>query len=412
MIEFCIRNSGLKLPVFLRHKVQAESGVGFVNLQTVITGALALLVGLLLLAGHRALAQQVVVLGPDLKPKTTSLEAVSLSDEKLLRLRVGFDAFKPLNDEQFVATLVDGQSLVGTLMAVGADGESIRMAFGYEQHTAVLSLDELVSIVRVGNRVIGDENDDTLLLATGETLVGFVDSVGADSVGFIVGDADDPIDIPLQRVLGFSIANKPKPIELSKGMVRVRLRDGSVLYLRHAEMSQAMDDQPAGLQGTMVLEPQTMAVTLPLDHIQFIEPMSSRHALWALADLKMNTIDGGEVFGVPAPPRFTVDGALKLHAPITVGLDLPKGASRLAMTVAMDLSDSLPEARRAMAGCELVVYQGDQPIARHALTPEGPAKRLNLPLAGGELRLGLEPGVNGPVLDRVIITDTQLLISE
>lgn len=412
MTQLCKWNSGSALRTCLRPKVEAHSRLGFVSLQIVITGALAVLVGLLLLAGHRALAQQVVVLGPDLKPKTISLDAVSLSDQGLLRLQAGFGVLTPLNEEQFVTTLVDGQSLVGTLMGAGPDGESIRLVFGYEQRTAVLSLDELVSMVRVGHRVAGDEKDDTLLLATGETLVGFVDSVGKDSVGFIIGDADDPIDIPMQRVLGFSIANKPKPIDPSKGMARVQLRDSSVLYLRNAEISRAAEEKPVGVKGTMVLEPRTTAVTLPLDHIQLIEPMSTGYALWALADLRMHTIDGGEVFGVPTPPRFTVEGALKLHAPITVGLDLPRGASRLAMTVAMDLGDSLPEARRAMAGCELVVYQGDRPIARHALTPEGPAKRLNLPLTGGQLRLGLEPGVNGPVLDRVIITDTQILVSE
>ena len=77
----------------------------------------------------------------------------------------------------------------------------------------------------------------------------------------------------------------------------------------------------------------------------------------------------------------------------------------------MDLDDTVPESRRPLAGCELVVYDGDKAIARHTLTPDGPAKRLNLPLTGGGLRIVLESGVNGPVLDRVIVTDAQLLVS-
>ncbi|MFK7788882.1 MAG: hypothetical protein AB8C95_05220, partial [Phycisphaeraceae bacterium] len=95
-----------------------------------------------------------------------------------------------------------------------------------------------------------------------------------------------------------------------------------------------------------------------------------------------------------------------------VRFDLPKGARRLAFTVAMDLDDTIPDSRRAMAGCELLIYVGDEVIAKHSLTPEGPPKRLNIALGRGELRIALEPGVNGPVLDRVIISQAELLLSE
>lgn len=361
---------------------------------------------------HPLAAQQVVVVGTDLEPKTTSLDAVSLSDEGLLRLRISSGPLTPLNNKQYVAKLVDGQVFVGTLLGAGQDGESIRLAFGYEQRTVVLPLDELLSFALVGHEVTGDANDDTLLLATGETLVGFVEAISEKSIEFVVGDADDPIQIPMQRVRGFSIANKPKPIKAEKGLARVLLRDGSSLYLRDANIKRAVGQVPAALQGTLIIEPKTAATTLPLDHVQLIEPLSKQAALRSLTDVEMTAVEGGEVFGVPMPPRTTADGGLRLHAPTTLGFDLPKGASRLAFTVAMDLDASIPETRRKMAGCELVVYEGDRLLAKYTLTPEGPAKRLNLPLTGGDLRIALEPGVNGPVLDRVIITQAELLVSE
>ena len=357
-------------------------------------------------------AQEIFVLGTDLEPKVAQFDAVSLEDEGLLRLRISSGPLTPLNDKQYVATLVDGQVLVGTLLGAGKDGESIRLAFGFAQRTVVLPLDELLSFTLVGHQLTGDENDDKLLLATGETLVGFVDAIGEKSIGFVIGDADDPIQVPMARVRGFSIANQPKPIKPEKGLARVQLRGGSSVYLRDSSLKRAAGQTPAAIQGTLVVEPETKAVALPLNHVQFIEPMSGQVALQSLAEIEIMTIDGGEVFGVTMLPSISADGAIHLHAPITVGFGVPDTARRLAFTAAMDLDDTVPESRRPLAGCELVVYDGDEPIARHTLTPDGPAKRLNLPLTGGDLRLVLESGVNGPVLDRVILTDAQLLVSE
>lgn len=369
------------------------------------------LLGLLSLQ-HPLAAQQVVVVGPDLEPKTTSLDAVSLSDDGLLRLRINSGPIKPLNNKQYVAKMVDGQVFVGTLLGAGKDGESIRLAFGYEQRTVVLPLDDLLSFALVGHRVKGDANDDTLLLATGETLVGFVEAIGEKNIAFVVGDADDPIEIPMGRVRGFTIANKPKPVKVEQGLARVLLRDGSSVYLRKAKLKRATQKVAAGVQGTFVAEPETLPITLPMAYVQLIEPLSASFTLQGLNDVPMTTLEGGEVFGVAMPPRVMADGALRLHAPITLGFDLPKGASRLAFTVAMDLDDTIPESRRQMAGCDLMVYEGDRLLAKHSLLPDGPAKRLNLPLASGGLRIVLEPGVNGPVLDRVIITQAELLVSE
>jgi hypothetical protein len=359
-----------------------------------------------------ALAQQVVVVGPDLEPKTKNLDAVSLSDAGLLRLRISSDPVIPLNDKQYVARLVDGQSLVGTLLGAGKDGESIRLAFGYEQRTVVLPLDELLSLARVGYSLPGDTSDDTLLLATGETLVGFVDTFSEKKIGFVVGDAEDPIQIPMDRVRGFSIANKTEAIKMNKGLARVKLRGGSTLYLRDAKLKRATPQTPAALEGTFILEPKTAPITLPLTDVQLIEPLSERYTLQTLAENEMTTLEGGEVFGVAMPPTKTDNGAIRLHAPVTVGFDLPSGAERLAFTVEMDLDESIPESRRAMAGCELLVYDGDKVVGKHTLTPDGPAKRLNVPLTGGDLRIALKPGVNGPVLDRVLITQAELLVSE
>jgi len=365
-----------------------------------------------LLLGTPILAQQVVVLGTDLEPKTTSLDEVSLDDEELLRLRISSGPLTPLNNKQYVATLVDGQTLVGTLLDAGEDGESIRLAFGYAQRTAVLPLDELLSFARVGHRITSDANDDTLLLATGETLIGFVEAIGENRVDFVVGDADDPIQIPMDRIRGFSIANKPKQVKPEKSLARVLLRDGSSVYLRDAKLQRSTGQAPAAVKGTLVVEPETAAVALPLNEVQLIEPLSGQAEIKPLAEIGMTTVEGGEVFGVKMASSVTAEGEIKLHAPITLGFALPDGARRLVFTAALDLGEDIPKSRRRLAGCELVVYEGGKRIGGCTLVDGAAPQRLNLPLAGGQLRVDLEPGVNGPVLDRVVLTDAELLVSE
>ena len=58
------------------------------------------------------------------------------------------------------------------------------------------------------------EDDDALLLATGEVLLGFVETVGAKAIGFMSSAMRTTrLPIPLERIAGLSIANKPKPAE-------------------------------------------------------------------------------------------------------------------------------------------------------------------------------------------------------
>lgn len=358
------------------------------------------------------LAQQAVIIGPDLEPTSARLEDVSLSDEGLVRLRLRTEPVQPLNDKQYVARLTDGQTLIGTWLGAGDDGETLRLAFGYGQRSVLIPIDELLSFTRIGHHLKGDPNDDTILLATGETLVGFVDAIGETSIGFVVGDADDPIQIPWDRVHGFTIANKPQPVVAEQGMARVMLSDGTQLLLRQATLQHATQQDRARLKGTLTLNNQTHKLDLPINEVQFIEPLSDRYALRRLIETPMTVVDGGEVFGLAMPPYVTDDGALKLHAPATVRYELPQGARRIALSAAMDLDQSIPRDQRALAGCELVVYEGDTRIGGCTLAPDAPGHRLNLPLTGeGPLRIELDSGVNGPVLDRVRITDAELLIS-
>ena len=390
-----------------------------------------------LLLCTQTFAQPAVLVGPDLEPKPVTVETISsefvrvLDDQgkpvelpldQVLRLSFRANALVEVHRSSVTLTLRDGQVLVGRLMPSN-DEEAIRLKLD-DNRAVQVPLEDMMSVVIESGAISPvAQEDDALLLATGEVLLGFVETFTEEAIGFVVGDADDAIEIPLKRIKALGIANKPEQIKTKPGTLRVTTIDDSVLLLEDAALLRNdTGDELVGVSTLPILSSRradegistatSSRLAIPLNQIVTIEPVSTQHGLTGLSEHGWRVIEGGVVFGVSMPPRKTDEGSIYLHAPVTLAFDLPKGANRLAFTVAMDFSEAIPEARRAMAGCELVVYQGDAELARHAIAPDTPAKRINLPLDGRDLRIALEPGVNGPVLDRVVITQAELLVSD
>lgn len=364
-------------------------------------------------------AQPAALLGPDLEPRPVTLRSLSrdkvaitdaqgndqsLSADEVLRLTFGESASPRIADGNAVATLRDGQVVIGELVASG-DDEAIRLSLG-AGGAVDLSLDELLSIRLAQDVSVPKvEEDDVLLLATGETLVGFVETIDRASVGFVVGDADDAIPIPLERVKAITLANKPEPPEPAPGLVKASLIDGSTLLLANAKI------ESQTLIGTSRLGESATKLSLPVGRVAQIEMLSGKHRLSPLLDQPMELIAGGEVFGVAMPPELRDDG-LHLHAPTTLAFELPRGATRVTLTAALNLGADVPEARRSLAGCELVVYDGDEAVGGATLSADRGAQTITLPVTGRSLRVELKPGVNGPVLDRVRLFAAEVLVGE
>lgn len=384
-----------------------------------------ILIGLLFLlgalsGGAPANAQPATLLGPDLTPQPIALRSFSpdrieitdaqgndraLASDDVLRLTFADPTPTRLDDGQALATLRDGQVVIGTLVASG-DNEAIRLALS-AGGSVDLSLDDLLSIqLQPGAAVPAVEEDDVLLLATGETLVGFVETISETTIGFVVGDADNAIPIPLERIRALAIANKPEPATPAPGKVRAHLTDGSVMLLGQAAIAEQE------LIGTMTLGGKPTKVALPMTRVAQLELLSGKYRLSPLLQSPMQLVAGGEVFGVAMPPTPHENGGLGLHAPTTVTFELPRGASRVTMRVALDLGEDVPAARRSLAGCEVVVYDGDEAVGGAELGVDEPEHTLTLPVRGRSLRIELKPGVNGPVLDRVRLSDAEVLVSE
>ena len=383
----------------------------------------------LLLSALSTHAQQAVLVGTDLEPQAIQLrsytnEGVAFEDwqgnaqtlelDQVLRMDFveTLDYRWPEGAAAF--TLSDGQRVVGPILEIGEDGESVIVDVTGVGFRVEVSLDDLMSIGFVdGIELAAEGDDDAVLLVTGETLVGFVEALEEGAVSFVVGDADDAISIPFERVMAIAIANTPTTPEAEEGqrLTRVELIDGSRVDLTDAQLHR--EDNPAAdrIAGQTTLEIGAAALNLPLRNAVSVQVLSSDKSLAALTGSPYELESGGEVFGVATPPRVLSDGALLMHAPTELAFDLPTGASRLALSVALDLDASVPADRRALAGCELVIEQGGEVLATVELTHDAAPRRVNVEVDRGELTLHLRPGINGPVLDRVRVTDAQLLVT-
>lgn len=348
----------------------------------------------------------------------------------VLRLTFPVDAAEPAEPPPVLAT-TDGQRIVGragqVLHATHGTDDVVgwRDADGFP--AIGVSLDDLAwAVFQPGHASPpqAQPEDDVLVMPNDERFVGFVDTLGVNSIDFIPSYASEPVTVQSGFVLSLSMSNAIRQ-DLAPAVV-VTTRSGSrwrgKLGLSEGATAFAspLAIPPSGGEGQPVWQRIRLGSA---DHaeqdawpvVAQIDLPAPGRRLVALSSLPMETVAGGEVFGVAMPPAVSASGAIALHAPVSVEIDLPRGAVRLAGTVALALGD-VPAERHAWAGCEVVVRVGDAELARVPLDADQPEQALNVALPdtarAQTLLLTVEEGVNGPVLDRVELRDAELLINE
>lgn len=393
-------------------------------------GQLLLLVQALLLIAQPAHPQAARLTSTDLVGQRVTLLAIdnetvryintngaerSIAVGEVLRVEMLGPA-GPVQDEPSeagMAWLVDGQALAGAWGGI-IDEETIRWVM--TGGTVVeLSLDDVLAVSITGRDRPGvrPEDDDVLGLVSGERLTGFVEAFGPSTVSFVIGDADDPVPLPLDRVTWMAIANEPVSLDNAEpGSAWVTLRDGSRLMVAGMAVGTEASDGRSVLTGSLQVAGAQPRIEFPLPRVASIQPAGGPLALVRLADLDYEVLGGGEVFGLPVPPDLDDRGRLKLHAPLTLGFDLPDGAQRLTLRATLDLGPEIASDRARLAGMVLIIRQGEQEVARQAIDTELPRVELNLPVAAGPLQIELDPGVNGPVLDRLRIDLAEVLVGQ
>lgn len=250
-------------------------------------------------------------------------------------------------------------------------------------------------------------SNDRVELINGDALEGFVTAISARGLELKTAEGAQSVSLPLERVWRVTLTNPMREGRATRH--RVWLRDGSRLLVT----SLAVAGQELRLQAA--LAPGAAAST-PVSDLRRIDFAGKAGAAVPLASLAP-AVSGGEAFGVPAPPRVLGE-SLRVHAPVTLGFELPPGASRLAGQI---LLDATPEPGQEAAQAEAQVRQwadfdvifrlDDKPIARAHLDGQHPRAEINIPLDGRRLTIELTQGANGPVMDRALLRDFQMLVS-
>ncbi|MFW6059372.1 MAG: hypothetical protein ACODAQ_04280 [Phycisphaeraceae bacterium] len=299
--------------------------------------------------------------------------------------------------------LADGQRLAGEWIGASDDGNALRWRHPLLGEVSI-ALDRLRGW-RVGDAEADVEialddppAEDRVVLSNGDALSGFVTQVDEAGLSLQQGDDPEPIALPRERIAGVVLAN-PASVEAGTAH-RVVLADGSAMDGHDLTMrSEQVRFEPVLGDG----EPIAAALT----QVKRIDFTGTGRRLVALSACERQ-VSGGDVFGLAMLPRVAADGALWLHAPVTVVFTLPSGAERLAMRA--ELADE-PAAVLEWADLELVVTMEDQ-TRRFRLNREQPTASLDMAVAARSLRLELLAGVNGPVLDRLWLRDAVVLVVE
>jgi hypothetical protein len=252
---------------------------------------------------------------------------------------------------------------------------------------------------------------DLLVLVNGDTLDGFVESIGDPTR---IERDSAPVDVPLERIAEIRLGGP----SVSPSGVMVWLASGSV-----ARVASLSTRSPAQL--TIILSPlgdaggtESLSAETPPDRLLAAGFDMSR--LVPLGSIPPARQSGSpdRVFTQPvrvggAPGAVLGAPDIELPGPMSVSWTLPAGASRLGGVA------ELPEDSRAWGDCFLVmtVGSGDRAheVFRTELSGAAPRAEFNveLPAAGPApaLTVTVDAGPYGPIQDRVVLKRAVLLLT-
>lgn len=319
--------------------------------------------------------------------------------------------------------LTDGQRFAGALRRGEAAGETVRW-----EHPVFGPIDvplEIVSRVRLlppGDLAAepqgpAPEGRDVVTLRNGDRLAGFLESLGDLARIDVDGTRHEASADLISEV---TLANPP----VAPSGMTAWLRDGSIVAVTSVRTSRT---------GELRLRPRISATDAAPSEAEPAPSGSSGltgHDLVAVAfdaadlvalaaiPVRSQRPVGDRPWSEPITPSDRDDSLLwapdlTIPGPMTAEWSLPQWAAFLGAEA------HLPASMWAWGDCELVVSlvaEGSPPaeLARYRLNAEHPVATISVPLAGSRqrlLRITLEPGLYGPIQDRVILRRPIVLLS-
>lgn len=301
-----------------------------------------------------------------------------------------------------MVVLTDGQRLAGTWSGAADEGQGIvwhHPTLG----EVTLALDRVARLEFAGPVTPTDAADDRVMLTNGDALAGFVAEVTAAGVVITPQGATEPVTLPVDRIAAVLLANPAR--EADPTLHRLLLDDGSYLAVLEFDVG----GESVRLLPSLASDRADMAA-LPVERLVRIDFTGSGYELIELTTLPMRVVERGEVFGVTFIPRIEA-GRLRAHAPSKITFDLPAGVRRMAATAGLDIDATTSPQRASWAAFELVVRVDGEEAGRWPVDADRMRTPVNVAIEQGAMQLTLEldPGVNGPIMDRLRLDDATLL---
>lgn len=376
------------------------------------------------------------LLGPDLRAQAVTLRSVgggviryfdadrvlrqaSLDDLVEIRFPDAGDADAPPAERQAELVLVDGRRYRGRY--VGADARQRLVVEHPRLGPLAATLEELAELrfdadiaAAQGLRPLAEDADgaaahDSVTLLNGDRLEGWVSEIAGAQL-MLETASGSLLAAPLDRIAVVRLAGGrdaaiagsgggPHHLLLRDG-TRVAMADFAVDRTLHA----ALADGPT--------------VELPLSAVAAVAVRGPAGTLVNLLDLPLAVEQPAVVFGAAWPSVRRDDagkgdadcgGALHLHSPTVLRFELPRGAARLTAALRLDVPDDHP--RRAWASMDVRIEQAGQPTTTLRIDAERPRASISMAVEPGPLRLRVEQAEHGPVLDRLRLADTWVLVA-
>jgi hypothetical protein len=303
--------------------------------------------------------------------------------------------------------LTDGQRFTGEWVGPTPDGLGLRWRHPLIGAVTV-PLEEVARVIWLDGEGVASTGSadtpttDTVTLINGDVMNGFVSELTGQGVTLVPDAGGEPVTVPYKRIASMTLANPTVPADGPYHLVT--LTDGTRVFADAVELTGERASwrvTPPGAPGRQV--------DAPIEALARIDFRAGGLRLIDLADLPRRTVRGSEVFGLPLPIR-AVGRSLRMHAPAEVRFELPDGAVRFAAVAELDTTGDAPADMASWSDFHVVVSVQGEEAGRCHVSGDGPVARLNTPVSGPTMTLRLEPGVNGPILDRLLLRDAVVLI--
>lgn len=315
-------------------------------------------------------------------------------------------------------TLVDGQRFPGSALPAAPEGDEPPVLWDASFADLSFSLERVSMLTRAGVTppTASPTGDDTIGLANGDTITGFILALG-DLVS-IETSSGDTAEFTLDRVAWTRLANP----RISPQGAMIWLADGTVACIEPIAQS-----TPESLEARLLAPGEREASLSEGESPRLSVPLASVRAL-AFEPARLVGLGTLPLAEVRADRPWTPDVSLSdatdqplgapditLPAPMLASWTIPASARRVAFEA------TLPERCRLWGDAELVVTlqqdSGRMELARTRLRGDEPVAAFNVELAAPtdarrERRLIIElvAGQTGPAQDAVVLSRALLLL--